>query len=443
MKIPTVALVGRPNVGKSTIFNKLVGEKISIIEDTPGVTRDRIYSEASYKDYIFNLIDTGGIDGTLEKFNDVIKMQAEIAIDESDLVLFVVDGKEGLTSNDFLVRDMLRNSGKKVIVVINKVDNKKSEEHIYDFYELGFDTYIPVSGEHGVGFFELRDAIVSNFQKKEYYTEDKRLKFSVIGRPNVGKSSLINAMLNEDRVIVSDVAGTTRDSIDTKFKYNGADYTVIDTAGMRKQGKIYESIEKYSLLRSLKAIDRSDVCVVVIDAQAGIIEHDKHIAGYAIEAGKGLVLVVNKWDTIEDKDQAIKDWKLSLENEFQFMRYAKQVFLSAKTKKRLHTLMPEIISAYENNDREVKTSLLNNVINDATSLHEAPGYKGRKLKIYFSSQTGICPPKFTFRCNDKGLVHFSYERYLENTIRNNFDFTGTPITLQFKNRGSKDEEDSE
>ena len=271
MKIPTVALVGRPNVGKSTIFNKLVGEKISIIEDTPGVTRDRIYSEATYKDYIFNLIDTGGIDGSLEKFNDVIKMQAEIAIDESDLVLFVVDGKEGLTSNDFLVRDMLRNSGKKVIVVINKVDNKKSEEHIYDFYELGFDTYIPVSGEHGIGFFELRDAIVSNFQKKEYYTEDKRLKFSVIGRPNVGKSSLINAMLNEERVIVSDVAGTTRDAIDTVMKYNDEEFVIIDTAGMRKKGKVYETIEKYSLLRSMKAIDRSDICLLVINAEEGIM----------------------------------------------------------------------------------------------------------------------------------------------------------------------------
>ena len=266
MKIPTVALVGRPNVGKSTIFNKLVGEKISIIEDTPGVTRDRIYSEASYKDYIFNLIDTGGIDGSLEKFNDVIKMQAEIAIDESDLVLFVVDGKEGLTSNDFLVRDMLRNSGKKVIVVINKVDNKKSEEHIYDFYELGFDTYIPVSGEHGLGFFELRDAIVSNFQKKEYYTEDKRLKFAVIGRPNVVKSSLINAMLNEDRVIVSDVAGTTRDAIDSEFENEFGKYVFIDTAGIRRKSKVEEQIEKYSVMRSILAVERADVCLIMIDA---------------------------------------------------------------------------------------------------------------------------------------------------------------------------------
>ena len=287
---------------------------------------------------------------------------------------------------------------------------------------------------------DLLDEVTRDFANNEDLPDDT-LKFCIIGRPNVGKSSLTNAILGEQRSIVSDVAGTTRDSIDTKFKYNGEEYIVIDTAGMRKKGRIYENIEKYSLLRSLKAIDRSDVCVLVIDASTGIIEHDKHIAGYAIEAGKGLVLVVNKWDVIEDKDKAIREWKELLKAEFQFMTWTKIVFLSALTKKRIHTLMPEIISAYENNRREVKTSILNNVITDATKLHEAPGYKGKKLKIYFSSQTGICPPKFTFRCNNKGLVHFSYERYLENTIRNNFDFTGTPITLQFKNRGSKDEDD--
>ena len=432
MKIPTVALVGRPNVGKSTIFNKLVGEKISIIEDTPGVTRDRIYSEATYKDYIFNLIDTGGIDGSLEKFNDVIKMQAEIAIDESDLVLFVVDGKEGLTSNDFLVRDMLRNSGKKVIVVINKVDNKKSEEHIYDFYELGFDTYIPVSGEHGIGFFELRDAIVSNFQKKEYYTEDKRLKFSVIGRPNVGKSSLINAMLNEERVIVSDVAGTTRDAIDTVMKYNDEEFVIIDTAGMRKKGKVYETIEKYSLLRSMKAIDRSDICLLVINAEEGIIEHDKHIAGYVLEKGKGLIIVVNKWDAVENPDK--KEYIKKVRNEFQFLSYVPIVFTSALTKKGVHTIMPEVLKVSENIARQIPTNVLNDVITDAYMLNIPPSYKGKRLKIYFTNQSGTKPPKFTFHVNNKGLVHFSYERYLENKLRENFELEGTPIVLQFKNR---------
>ena len=437
----TVCLIGRPNVGKSTIFNRLIKENKAIILDTPGVTRDRLYGDVTYEDKTFLLVDTGGIDLGEGDFNKDIRLQAEIAIEESDVIVFVVDGREDLTSNDLFIRDMLMKTNKKVIVALNKLDNvKMQEERIYYYYELGFQYVIPISASHNLGFGELLDEITKDFKENSEEVE-KILKFCIIGRPNVGKSSLVNAILNEERAIVSDVAGTTRDSVDTRFKYNNEDYIVIDTAGMRKQGRIYESVEKYSLLRSLKAIDRADVCVLVIDAQEGIIEHDKHIASYAIEAGKGLVLVVNKWDMIENKDQAIKEWRILLENEFQFMTYAKVVFLSALTKKRLHTLMPEILSAYENNHREVKTSVLNNVINDATKLHEAPGYKGRKLKIYFSSQTGICPPKFTFRCNDKGLVHFSYERYLENTIRKNFDFTGTPIILQFKNRGSKDEDD--
>ena len=432
MKIPTVALVGRPNVGKSTIFNKLVGEKISIIEDTPGVTRDRIYSEASYNDYRFNVIDTGGIDGSLEKFNDVIKMQAQIAIDEADVVLFVVDGKEGLTSNDLLVRDMLRASGKKVIVVINKVDNKKSEEHIYDFYELGFDAYIPVSGEHGIGFFELKDEIVKDLPKKEYNPEDKRLKFSVIGRPNVGKSSLINAMLNEERVIVSDVAGTTRDAIDTTMRYNDEEFVIIDTAGMRKKGRIYENVEKYSLLRSMKAIDRSDICLLVINADEGIIEHDKHIAGYVLEKGKGLIIVVNKWDTVDNPDK--KEYIKKVRNEFQFLSYVPVVFTSALTKKGVHTIMPEVLRVSENIKREIATNVLNDVISDAYMLNIPPSYKGKRLKIYFVNQSGTKPPKFTFHVNNKGLVHFSYERYLENKLRENFELEGTPIVLQFKNR---------
>ena len=433
MKLPTVALVGRPNVGKSTIFNKLVGEKISIIEDTPGVTRDRIYSEASYKNYRFNVIDTGGIDSSNEEFNDNIKIQAEIAIDEADVVLFVVDGKEGLTSNDYIVRDMLRNSGKKVIVVINKIDNKKAEENIYDFYELGFDSYIPVSGEHGIGFFELFDEIVSNFSPNDNVVEDKRLKFSVIGRPNVGKSSLINALLNEERVIVSNVAGTTRDAIDTILKYNGEEFIIIDTAGMRKKGKVYENIEKYSLMRSMKAIDRSDLCLLVINAEEGIIEHDKHIAGYVLEKGKGLIIVVNKWDKLENPN--IKEYTQKIRNEFQFLSYAPIVFVSALTKKRIHTIMPEVLKVGENINREISTSLLNDIISEAYLLNIPPSYKGKRLKIYFTNQSGIKPPKFTFHVNNKGLVHFSYERYLENKLRENFELEGTPIVLQFKNRG--------
>ena len=437
----TVCLIGKPNVGKSTIFNKLIKENKAIIMDEPGVTRDRIYGTVNYKDYSFLLIDTGGIDYGAGNFNKDIILQAEIAIEESDIILFIVDGREDLTVDDYKVRDMLIKTDKKVIVLLNKLDNVKlQEERIYYYYELGFENIIPISALHSLGFGELMDSLVEGLTISEEQEEDI-LKFSIIGRPNVGKSSLINAILNQERSIVSNVAGTTRDAIDTRFKYNGEEYVVIDTAGMRKKGRIFESVEKYSLIRSLKAIERSNVCVLVIDASEGIIEHDKHIASYATSAGKGLVLVVNKWDVIDNKDEEMKKWKELIAAEFQFMTYVNVVFLSAKTKKRLHTLMPEIINAYENNHKEIKTSLLNNVITDATNLHEAPGYKGKKLKIYFSSQTGICPPKFTFRCNNKGLVHFSYERYLENVIRKNFDFSGTPIILQFKNRNG--DEDSE
>ena len=407
MKLPTIALVGRPNVGKSTIFNRLVGKKQAIIEDTPGVTRDRIYGTGSYYDYKFNVIDTGGIDIGEDAFNKEIKMQAEIAIEEADVVIFIVDGKEGITTNDLVVRDILRRSNKKVVVAINKVDNKKTMENIYDFYELGFDYYIPVSGSHNIGIDDLMDEATSGFNKSydEEYSSDV-VKFCVIGRPNVGKSSLVNAILNEERVIVSDVAGTTRDTVDTEFNYEKRPFVVIDTAGMRKKGKVYESIEKYSLLRSMKAIDRSDVCLVVINAEEGIIEHDKHIASYALEAGKALILVVNKWDTIDDKDIGIKEFTKKVRAEFQFLSYVPIVFLSAKTKKRMHTLMPCVIKAFDNSHREIKTSLLNDVITDAVSVQAPPSYKGKRLKIYFTSQTGITPPKFTFHVNKKGLVHF-------------------------------------
>ena len=434
MSLPTVALVGRPNVGKSTLFNKIVGKKISIIEDTPGVTRDRIYQEAIYNQKKFYLVDTGGIDTSNEKFNDEIKMQSEIAIKEADIVIFMVDGKEGLTSNDLIIKEILRKSQKKVIVAINKMDVKEAENNIYDFYELGFDTYIPISSIHNIGYIELMDTVTNDFKEKEEQ-EDNRLRFSIIGRPNVGKSSLMNALLNEERVVVSDIAGTTRDSIDSVLKYHNEEYILIDTAGMRKKGKVFESIEKYSLFRSLKSIDNSDICLVVINAEEGITEHDKHIAGYAIEKGKGLIFVVNKWDTV--KDTTIQEFEKLMRAEFQFATYAPIVYLSALTKKRIHTLMPEVIKVAENIKKEIKTSLINEVILDAYQLNIPPSYKGKRLKIYFTSQTGTKPPKFTFRVNSKGLVHFSYERYLENKIRENFDFTGTPIVLQFKNRNDE------
>lgn len=434
--IPTVALVGRPNVGKSTLFNKITGKKISIIEDTPGVTRDRIYEDVIYNNHKFHLIDTGGIDVSKETFNNEIKIQAEIAINEADVVVFVVDGKEGITQNDLIIKDILRKSNKRIIVAINKIDVKDAKDNIYDFYELGFDTFIPISAIHNTGYIELMDSICLNFPKHEEKEEDPRLKISIIGRPNVGKSSLMNALLNEERVVVSNIAGTTRDSIDSVLKYNKEEFIIIDTAGMRKKGKIFESIEKYSLIRSMRSIERSDICLVVINAEEGIKEHDKHIAGYAIENGKGLIIVVNKWDTV--KDSTIADYTKLVRSHFQFAPYAPIVFLSALTKKRISTLMPEVIKTSENIKKEIKTNILNNVIYDAYQLNIPPSYKGKRLKIYFTSQTGIKPPKFTFRVNDKGLVHFSYERYLENKIRENFDLTGTPITLQFKNR--RDEE---
>ncbi len=429
----TVCLVGKPNVGKSSIFNRLIKENKSIIMDTPGVTRDRIYGKVEYNNKRFHLIDTGGISFGDDDFQKDILAQATLAIDEADLVLFVVDGIEDIDASDRKVAEILHRTSKPVIVVVNKLDNDKRKDNLYNFYELGFSELVAVSASHNMGINELLNTITKDLSEEEI-KEDNTIKFSIIGRPNVGKSSLINAILNEDRAIVSDIAGTTRDAIDTKFKYNHEDITVIDTAGMRKKGKIYESVEKYSLIRSLKAIDRSDVCVLVIDASTGIIEHDKHIASYALDAGKGIVICVNKWDTINNPDSDIKHWKEEIKNEFQFIPYAHVVFLSAKTKKRVSTLMPEVINAYNNNRKEVKTSLLNNIIMEAVSLHEPPSYKGKRLKIYFVSQTGNCPPKFTFSVNNKGLVHFSYERYLENQIRNNIDFDGTPIILQFKNK---------
>ena len=428
-----VCLIGRPNTGKSSLFNRLVGEEKSIIMDMPGITRDRIYGEVTYNQKKFSLIDTGGLELGKENFREDILAQATFAIDESDLILFVVDGKTELNQSDYMIRDLLRKSNKEVIVVVNKIDNKERENSIYNFYELGFEEVIGVSATHKLGIKELLNKITEDLGIVEE-TEENICKFCLIGRPNTGKSSLVNALLNEERAIVSNVAGTTRDATDTRFTYHGQDYIMIDTAGIRKRGKIYENIEKYSLIRSMRAIERSDVCVLVISAEEGIIEQDKHIAGMAINAGKALVICVNKWDTVENKDTELKKWKQLLKYEFQFATYAKVVFLSALTKKRIHMLMPEIIGAYENHQKEVKTSLLNSVIEEAVALHEPPSYKGRRLKIYFVNEEATKPPKFVFRVNDKKLIHFSYERYLENKLRENFDFTGTPIILKFKNR---------
>ena len=430
----TVALVGRPNVGKSTLFNKLSHAKISIIEDTPGVTRDRIYSIINYLDYRFNLIDTGGIDLSEGEFNKLIEVQVEIAIDEADVIVFLVDGKEGINQNDKYLADKLHKSGKRVIVAINKIDNKESNIHKYDYYELGFSEYIEISSEQSSNVRELMDMIVKDFP--EYHEEqDSKIKFSLIGRPNVGKSSLVNAIIGENKLMVSNIAGTTRDAVDTTFKYNEEEYIIIDTAGIRKRGKIYENIEKYSLLRSLKAIERSDVCLLVIDYLDGIKEHDKHIASYAIEAGKGIVIVVNKYDENDGKKKA--DFIKLIRAEFQFLPYVNIIFVSAKNKKNIHLIMPEVLRAYESRNRHIATSVLNDIVGEAYNLNLPPSYKGRRLKIYYVVEEAVAPPKFVFYVNSKNLVHFSYYRYLENKLRENIELSGTPIILKFKNRSEK------
>lgn len=434
MKKQTVALVGRPNTGKSTLFNRLAGKKIAIIEDIPGVTRDRIYSNCVYDEIPFYLIDTGGIDLSDGSFNEEIKMQVDIAIEECDTIVFVVDGKDGLTSNDLMIRDVLRKSGKKVIVAVNKCDSKIANDNLYEFYSLGFDYVIGISAERNINIDELMEEVNRGYEPT-FEEESDKVKISVIGRPNVGKSSLVNALLGEERVIVSNVAGTTRDAIDTIFTYNKEEYVLIDTAGLRKKGKIFESVEKYSLIRSMKAIDRSDVCLLVIDSTTGVVEHDKHIASYALEAGKPIVIVVNKWDTIDDKDGAIKEWKKIIYDNFQFIPWASIVFLSAKTKKRIHTLMPEVIKSYENSKKEIATNIINDVLREAFIETPPPSFKGKKLKIYFAHQSGIKPPRFDIEVNSKALVHFSYYRYLENKIRESIDFSGTPILIYFKNKG--------
>ena len=430
MTLPTVAIVGRPNVGKSTLFNRIAGERISIVEDVEGVTRDRIYTSAEWLNRQFSLIDTGGIDDVDAPFMEQIKHQADIAMTEADVIVFVVSGKEGVTDADEYVARILYKTNKPVILAVNKVDNPEMRADIYDFYSLGFGDPYPISGSHGLGLGDLLDAVVENFNKEseDPYDEDT-IRLSIIGRPNVGKSSLVNAILGEERVIVSNVAGTTRDAIDTEYSYDGQDYVLIDTAGMRKKGKVYESTEKYSVLRALKAIERSEVVLVVIDAEQGIIEQDKRVAGYAHEEGKAIVIVVNKWDTVEKDSKTMKKFTDDVRNEFQFLDYAQIAFVSAKEGLRLKTLFPYINQASENHKKRVQSSTLNEVVTDAISMNPTPTDKGRRLNVFYTTQVAIEPPTFVVFVNDVELMHFSYRRYLENQIRNAFGFEGTPIHI--------------
>lgn len=435
MAKPVVAIVGRPNVGKSTIFNRIVGERISIVEDIPGVTRDRIYSSAEWLTHDFNIIDTGGIDIGDEPFLEQIRLQAEIAIEEADVIIFLVNGREGVTAADEEVAKILYKAKKPVVLGVNKIDNPEMRDLIYDFYALGFGEPFPISGSHGLGLGDLLDEAAKHFPKhgQDEYGDDV-IKFSLIGRPNVGKSSLVNAILGEERVIVSNIAGTTRDAIDSKLKVNGQEYVIIDTAGMRKKGKVYETTEKYSVLRALRAIERSDVVLVVLDGEEGIIEQDKRIAGYAHEAGRAVVFVVNKWDAVEKDERTMKAFEQSIRDHFQFLDYAPVVFLSAKTKKRIHTLIPMINTASENHALRVETSVLNDIIMDAVAMNPTPTDKGRRLRIYYTTQVAVKPPTFVVFVNDPELLHFSYERFLENRIRDAFGFEGTPIKIFARER---------
>ncbi|MGE6629516.1 ribosome biogenesis GTPase Der [Bacillus sp. NPDC077027] len=427
---PVVAIVGRPNVGKSTIFNRIAGERISIVEDTPGVTRDRIYSSAEWLNYDFNLIDTGGIDIGDEPFLEQIRHQAEIAMDEADVIIFMVNGRDGVTSADEEVAKILYRTKKPVVLAVNKLDNPEMRTNVYDFYALGFGEPYPISGTHGLGLGDLLDSVAEHFKNlPDTKYDEEVVQFCLIGRPNVGKSSLVNAMLGEERVIVSNIAGTTRDAVDTMLTYNQRDFVIVDTAGMRKKGKVYETTEKYSVLRALKAIDRSDVVAVVLDGEEGIIEQDKRIAGYAHEAGKAVVIVVNKWDAVEKDERTMKEFEEKIRDHFQFLDYAPVLFMSALTKKRIHTLMPSIITASENHAMRVQTNILNDVIMDAVAMNPTPTHNGQRLKIYYATQVATKPPTFVVFVNDPELMHFSYERFLENRIRDAFGFEGTPIKI--------------
>ena len=432
--LPKVAIVGRPNVGKSTLFNRIIGERLSITDNQPGVTRDRIYAKGSWLSKEFSLIDTGGIELGDAPFLTEIKTQAEIAMDEADVIVFVVDCRSGVTDNDNYIAKILYKTNKPVLLAVNKVDDQKFRDNIYEFYALGFGDPIPISSSHGIGTGNLLDQIIENLPKKSEEVKDDAIKFCLIGRPNVGKSSLTNCLLNDNRVIVSPIAGTTRDTIDTKFKVDGKNYVVIDTAGLRKKGKIYENIEKYSIIRTVDAIGRSDVVLLVLDADTGIQEQDTHVGQYIEEYRRPCIIVVNKWDLVEKDSKTMQKFTEEVRKNFKYLDHAPIVFLSAMENKRVHTLFPAINQAYDANHRRISTSILNDVIADACAMFPPSEFNGGKIKIYYSSQVGVEPPTFAFFVNEPSYLHFSYYRYLENQIRKNFDFFGTPIKFEFRKR---------
>lgn len=435
MSLPKVAIVGRPNVGKSTLFNRIIGQRLSITDDKPGITRDRIYSKSEWVGRKFAIIDTGGIEINDAPFLTEIRQQAEIAIDEADVIVFLTDCRNGITEDDEAVARMLYKSKKPIILAVNKVDDKAFMDVLYEYYSLGLGDPVAISSTHGIGIGDLLDKIVSFLpEKKDIEYGDNVLKFCVVGRPNVGKSSLVNTILGEERVIVSNIAGTTRDSIDTPFVKDGKDYVVIDTAGIRKRGKIYENSEKYSVLRAVSSIERSDVCLLVLDASTGIIEQDKHVTGYIIDQNKACVIIVNKWDAINKDDYTMKKWIADIKEQFKYLDYAPICFISAKENKRIQTIFPELDKSFESYKRRVSTSLMNDVIVDAVAMTPPLMHEHGKAKFYYITQVAEKCPTFVLFVNDPIYVHFSYVRYLENCMRKAFDFEGTPIKLILRKR---------
>lgn len=436
MAKPIVAIVGRPNVGKSTLFNKLAGKRISIVQDTPGVTRDRIYAEAEWLNYKFTMIDTGGIE---PKSSDIIikqmRRQAQIAIEMADVILFIVDGKEGLTASDIEVAQMLRKSKKRIVLAVNKIDNLKDENNSYEFYNLGIGDPVTISAAQGKGLGDLLDEVVKDFDAlMEEEQDDEYIRIAMIGKPNVGKSSLINRLLGEDRNIVSNVPGTTRDAIDSYLETEEGKFILIDTAGLRRKSKVKEEIERYSVVRTYAAIERADVCILMIDANEGITEQDEKIVGYAHELNKAIMVVVNKWDLIEKDDKTLSNYQKDLQQNLKFMPYAQYMFISALTGQRVNKILKVAKGCYDNYCKRVSTGILNEVINKAILMKEPPVVGLKRIKIYYATQVATKPPKFVFFVNDVNASHFSYERYLENQLRDSFDFKGTGIEIEYRQR---------
>ncbi|MFR0540784.1 ribosome biogenesis GTPase Der [Lactobacillus delbrueckii] len=429
MPLPIVAIVGQPNVGKSTMFNRIINERVAIVEDRPGVTRDRNYARASWMGHQFSIIDTGGITWEDSTIDEEIRAQAEIAIEEADVIVMLADASQGVTSLDERIAHLLYRADKPVLLAVNKADNPEQRTDIYDFYSLGLGDPIPVSGSHGTGIGDLLDEVVKNFPADAEKTEEGVISFSVIGRPNVGKSSIVNRLLGEERVIVANEEGTTRDAIDTPFVKDGTKFRVVDTAGIRRRGKVYEKTEKYSVMRAMSAMERSDVAILVLDASTGIREQDKHVAGYAHEAGLGMIIAVNKWDLPKKDSSSGKDFEAVIREEFSYLDYAPIVFVSAKTGKNIDQLPKLVKEVYENKNQRIQSSVLNDLLLEASRLVPAPMVKGKRLRVYYMTQVKTNPPTFVVFCNDPELMHFSYQRFLINQLRENFDFTGTPIKI--------------